>query len=65
MEAPDIVDALKKRQGEKSLTVFAKEIGVSLVYLWDVVHGNRNPTGKILDYLGVEKVITYRRKKSA
>lgn len=40
----------------------AKELGVSLPYLNDVLHGRRELAGKVLDALGLERVISYREK---
>lgn len=42
----------------------AEEIGVSQAFLSDVLAGHREPTGKILDYLGLERVTVYRRKRA-
>lgn len=36
---------------------------ISASYLGDVLHRRREPGAKILDALGLEKVVTYRRKK--
>lgn len=37
--------------------------GVSCQYVNDVVKGRRNPGDAILTALGLEKIVTYRRKK--
>ena len=37
----------------------ADEIGVSRSFLNDVIKGTRPPTGKILDYLGLQAQIIY------
>jgi transcriptional regulator with XRE-family HTH domain len=41
----------------------AEKIGVSPQYLSDVLNEKRGPGDKILAYLGLEKVITYRKRK--
>lgn len=41
----------------------AAEIGVSLPFLNDILHGNREPSGKPLKFLGLERVVTYRFRK--
>lgn len=41
-------------------TWLANDIGVSLAFLHDVLNGRREPTGKILDYLGLERIVVYR-----
>ena len=43
----------------------AQEIGVSLPFLNDILHGKREPSGKVLEYLGLERVVTYRFRKKA
>ena len=43
-------------------TALARELGVSLPYLNDVLHGRRELAGKVLDALGLERVISYREK---
>ena len=43
----------------------AAAIGVSPAYLNDVLHGRREPQGKILEYLGLERVVVYRIPKRA
>ncbi len=39
----------------------AEKLGVSAAYLSDVLQGKREPAGKLLDALGVERVVTYRK----
>lgn len=41
--------------------VLANAIGVSESFLSDVLRGHREPTGKILEYLGYERVVSYRK----
>jgi len=44
--------------------IMASSIGVSESFLSDVLAGRREPTGKILDYLGYERVVSYRKLRS-
>jgi transcriptional regulator with XRE-family HTH domain len=37
----------------------ARELGITAVYLGDVLSGKREPGPKILDALGIRRVITY------
>lgn len=37
----------------------AKMIGISESFLSDVLAGRREPTGKILEFFGYERVVTY------
>lgn len=41
---------------------FAEKHGISLQYVNDVVRGRREPGQKILDALGIERVVVYREK---
>jgi len=52
--------ALSSRPSRHTQITLAKAIGVSVSYLNDVLHGRREPQGKILEYLGLERVVTYR-----
>lgn len=45
-----------------SKTEAAAKLGVSAVYLGDVINGNRTPGKKILDAMNLEPVTVYRRK---
>ncbi len=39
---------------------FARRMGISAQYINDVVRGRREPGQKILDALGIERVVSYR-----
>jgi hypothetical protein len=54
-------DACKAHGGESG---FARHIGVSAQLVNAVLRGAREPRGKVLDALGIEAVITYRKKPS-
>lgn len=41
----------------------ARKMGISPQYLNDVLNEKRGVGDKILEYLGLEKVVTYRRRK--
>jgi hypothetical protein len=63
----DVVERLKRDQGERSLREYAKAIVCSPAYLSDVYLGRRNPGPKMLDHLDLEaetvKVTTYRKRR--
>lgn len=40
----------------------ATELGVNRSYISMIRTGKMNPSKKVCDYLGIEKVVTYRRK---
>jgi len=48
-----------KRGTQKAL---ADHLGVSDAYLSDVLNGRKDPGESILEPLGLERVVTYRRK---
>jgi len=64
MQSVDIMNeiCLAVKAAGSNQSALAKEIGISAQYLSDVLRGNRNPGKKILDFLGIEKVVIYRRK---
>lgn len=45
-----------------SQTAFARQHGISLAYVNDVLQGRREPGDKILRALGMERSVTYRKK---
>lgn len=59
----DPIKILQRRIDKSTLRAVAKDLGVSPAYLSDAIRGNREPGPKILDAIGLEKVVTYRRKK--
>ncbi len=53
---------MKKRPGKPlSQRELAVQIGVSLPFLNSTLAGAREPQGKILEFLGLERVSRYRR----
>lgn len=64
LTAPDVRALLRgviERAGSQKAT--AMEAGVSYAFLNDVLHGRREPSGPLLDALGLERVVTYRAKQ--
>lgn len=59
----DVLNLLQKRQGKRSQKELAIELGVSPQYLSDVLNERKEPGSGILDPLGLERVVTYRRKR--
>jgi Helix-turn-helix len=60
----DPLELLKKELETQTQTELAKRIGISPQYLSDMLRRHRRVYGKALDYLGIEEVVTYRRKRS-
>lgn len=58
----EVIRYLKKRQDGRNQLEFCKEIGISPSYLSEIYKGTREPAAKILDWLGLEKVVEYRGK---
>lgn len=52
----EVLEQLRKRQGNRSLRSFAREIGCSAAYLSDVYRGKRSLGPKVLEELGLEKI---------
>ena len=55
---------LAQSQKIGSQAALAKQLGVSAVYLSDVIRGKREPAETICAALGIERVVTYRKMKS-
>jgi hypothetical protein len=59
----DIRDRLRaaiKQAGSQA--AFARQHNISLQYINDVMNGRRDMGQKILDALGIEKIVTYRER---
>jgi predicted transcriptional regulator len=55
---------IKKNPGRPmTQTELAARIGVSLPFLNEILRGTREPSGKVLDYLGLERVVIYRFRR--
>jgi transcriptional regulator with XRE-family HTH domain len=59
MESP--LSILRERVESKSQRAVAQELGVSPQYLCDVLAERREPGKSILDALGLEKKVSYRK----
>ena len=55
-----IVDLLRKKQGERTARALAQEIGITEQYLSDVFAGRREPGPAIIAGLGLEKEVIYK-----
>lgn len=61
----DIIDRLHVAIAKAgSQRAFAQQYKLSAAYVNDVVRRRREPGQKILDALGVDRVVTYREKSS-
>jgi len=55
--ASEVVSAIKKKKGDKSLRAFAKEIGVNHGYLSAILNGKRHASSTVLHALGLPHTI--------
>jgi transcriptional regulator with XRE-family HTH domain len=49
----EVIDILKRRQGQRATRKFASELGVSAQYLSEIYRGARPPGKRILNFLGL------------
>lgn len=61
LTAEDVVVMLRAKAQPTQLA-WAKSKGLVPSYVSDVLNGRRDPSPAILDALGLERVVTYRRK---
>lgn len=60
---PNIV--IRNRLRLQSQKELAAELGISPGFLGDIVQGRRPPSDRVIGALGLERVVTYRRKRAA
>lgn len=58
----DPLKVLTERLKGRSKVDLAAELGISEAYLHDLFNGRREPGPTVLDALGLERKVTYRRK---
>jgi hypothetical protein len=58
----DILKMLEIKLKTRTQTALAKEIGIKISYLNDVLHRRTQPGPAILDYLGFKRVSTIMEK---
>jgi hypothetical protein len=64
MDKEGVVERLRAQiEAAGSARKMGKQHGISAQYLSDVLTGKREPAGKILAALGVERVVSYRVAK--
>lgn len=62
MNADEVREMLRKRLKDATQRAIAEDIGVTEGLLSHVLVGRRPPNGKVLEYLGLEKFVSYRKK---
>lgn len=64
LSAADVRAILTEMASRSSQKAVAVKVGCSPAFLNDVVKGRREPSGKLLDALGLERVTFYRAKSN-
>lgn len=60
----ELLAILEEKKGERTITEFAEEVGVSAPMLSNILCGHRRmdgPTSRVLKYLGMRKVVAFER----
>lgn len=64
MNADEVRRALQRAiDKEGTASAWCQKNEIARGYVSDVLSGRQEPTGKILDALGIERVVSYRRIK--
>ena len=58
----EILDLLKRKQGDRNCAQFAREVGITKSYMGDILKGKRTPGPKVLRYLGLQCAIIPKSK---
>jgi transcriptional regulator with XRE-family HTH domain len=59
------INLMRKRLEKMTQSELASELGISVSYLSDILNDRRDPGPRVLEALGVEKVVSYRKKSRA
>lgn len=62
LTTPEVRELLRAAVKHRSQASLAKEVGVTQPYLSLILSNNKAGFGKFLDYLGLERVVLYRKK---
>lgn len=54
MDNDAVIELLRKRQAGRTQKEVAEELGVTPQFLHDVLNGRRNPSDRILEYVGLK-----------
>lgn len=63
MDEEEVLNVLWSRVTKANQKGVAEKMGVSVSFLNDVLHKRRGLTKPVLDWLGLERVVTYRQKR--
>lgn len=57
MKNEDVIELLKKQLNDRTQLDFARDLDISPQFLNDLLRGRRDPSEKILTYLGLKREI--------
>ena len=57
MEESTVIELLKRKQGDRSQSDLARELGMTPQYVSEVLKGQKPPSDRILEYLGLKREI--------
>lgn len=63
--ADQVREMLRSKLKTKTQLSLAEELGISPQHLSDVLKNRREPFGALLDYLGLERVVSYKKKRAS
>lgn len=61
----DVIKLMRKKQGQRTDAEFARELGISAPYLFEIFRGTRDPGDKVLEALGLQKETVYRKEETS
>lgn len=56
---PELIELMRRRQGDRTASEFARELGITPQYLSDVYADRREPGPAILNGLGLQREVAY------
>lgn len=63
MDTNDVRRLIRDECNRIGVTAFAKKADVTRAHIYSILCGQREPRGGVLDALGLEMFVGYRRKK--
>jgi hypothetical protein len=59
----EVIAMIMSRRGDMNKAAYAEHLGISRQFMSDVATGKRGPSKIMLDSVGMERVLVYRRKR--
>ena len=57
-----LIEELGRRAQESSMTEIARQVGVSVVYISEILRGKRPMSDRVAEHLGYERLVIYRKR---